>query len=429
MATSFSIKPIEGGTKYMFMCRVRSRVRNIDIKQETGITIDAHKWDKVKEDPDKITKFIEKENRSNGDRSIFKLKERIGSKLDAVIDEPDFDAKRMRHIIREIVHEDVIKAESHRREDENKVNIITFIDNFIEEREQGRKLTESGERFKERTLMNYKQLRTKLSAYPNIKGVTFDSINDDFYESFKAFLATEYDAMAGTIGTHIKCLKSVLKQASKKKLIDRKEYEEWSVSKEHRDAIYLTEEELERFKSVDLKGMNSCYDLARDIFLIGVYTAQRVSDYNHLTHDNFVWKNGKLFISIIQKKTGNKVVIPASGFVVSMYKKYNGEIPHLWEQHINQYIKVIGKMAGINESVMIGAIKGGRKEQTSYEKWELIHTHTARRTGATLMYQKGMSPIELMAITGHSSIQMLLKYIKISKEEMAIQISDNPFFK
>lgn len=303
----------------MFMCRVRSRVRNIDIKQETGITIDAHKWDKVKEDPDKITKFIEKENRSNGDRSIFKLKERIGSKLDAVIDEPDFDAKRMRQIIREIVHEDVIKAESHRREDENKVNIITFIDNFIEEREQGRKLTESGERFKGRTLMNYKQLRTKLSAYPNIEGVTFDSINDDFYESFKAFLATEYDAMAGTIGTHIKCLKSVLKQASKKKLIDRKEYEDWSVSKEHRDAIYLTEEELERFKSVDLKGMNSCYDLARDIFLIGVYTAQRVSDYNHLTRDNFVWKNGKLFISIIQKKTGNKVVIPANGFVVSMY--------------------------------------------------------------------------------------------------------------
>ncbi|MBQ9185998.1 MAG: hypothetical protein IJ151_09055, partial [Bacteroidales bacterium] len=42
----------------------------------------------------------------------------------------------------------------------------------------------------------------------------------------------------------------------------------------------------------------------RDIFMVGVYTAQRISDYNNIKKEDIT------YIDIHQKKTGAKVSIP-----------------------------------------------------------------------------------------------------------------------
>lgn len=52
-----------------------------------------------------------------------------------------------------------------------------------------------------------------------------------------------------------------------------------------------------------------------------------------------------------------------------------------------------------------------------YKKYELIHSHTARRTGATLMCLSGMDIYDIMKITGHTSPTMLKKYIKADQLE------------
>ena len=65
-----------------------------------------------------------------------------------------------------------------------------------------------------------------------------------------------------------------------------------------------------------------------------------------------------------------------------------------------------------------------------YKKWELIHTHTARRTGATLMYLSGMDIYDIMKITGHSSPAMLKKYIKADQLEVVDKIMNkDDYFK
>ena len=51
-------------------------------------------------------------------------------------------------------------------------------------------------------------------------------------------------------------------------------------------------------------------------------------------------------------------------------------------------------------------------------KYQLVHSHTARRTGATLMYLSGMDVFDIMKVTGHSSPQMLKKYIKADELEV-----------
>lgn len=50
-------------------------------------------------------------------------------------------------------------------------------------------------------------------------------------------------------------------------------------------------------------------------------------------------------------------------------------------------------------------------------KYELISSHTARRTFITRLIQRGVSPSEIMQITGHSSRDVFDKYIRIANVE------------
>ena len=87
-------------------------------------------------------------------------------------------------------------------------------------------------------------------------------------------------------------------------------------------------------------------------------------------------------------------------------------------------------MAGIDQSVEIVKIQGGKYRKIHKPKYELIYTHTARRTGATLMYLAGMDVYDIMKITGHSSPDMLKKYIKANSLDVADKIvSKYDYFK
>ena len=55
-------------------------------------------------------------------------------------------------------------------------------------------------------------------------------------------------------------------------------------------------------------------------------------------------------------------------------------------------------------------------------KYKLVHSHTARRTGATLMYLSGMEIYDIMKITGHTTPVMLKKYIKADRLEVVHKI-------
>lgn len=93
-------------------------------------------------------------------------------------------------------------------------------------------------------------------------------------------------------------------------------------------------------------------------------------------------------------------------------------------QNINDNIKEVAKMAGLTEMVTIVETKGGVPKRVKYPKYELVHTHTARRTGATLMYLSGMDIYDIMKITGHSTPAMLKKYIKADELEVVDKIMD-----
>ena len=195
------------------------------------------------------------------------------------------------------------------------------------------------------------------------------------------------------------------------------------------DTIYLTKEELTAIKNADISKLSPGHELARDIFMVGVYTAQRVSDYNHITKDNIkTTPSGDKVIELRQQKTGTWVSIPVKPELMDILKKYNFELPYLSEQKINEYIKNVGEVAGITTPVTIESTKSGKIEFKTSPKYKLIHTHTARRTGATLMYLAGMNVFNICSVTGHTSIAMLKKYIKADNLEKAKTISSDAGF-
>jgi len=44
------------------------------------------------------------------------------------------------------------------------------------------------------------------------------------------------------------------------------------------------------------------------------------------------------------------------------------------------------------------------------------------------MYLEGIPTIDIMKISGHKTEREFLKYIKVSKEETAVILSDHPYF-
>ena len=115
--------------------------------------------------------------------------------------------------------------------------------------------------------------------------------------------------------------------------------------------------------------------------------------------------------------------------VKEILKKYSGYFPKIYEQKLNKRIKKVGKLAGIDESVSIYETKGRLKVKKRVPKYELIKTHTARRTGCTLMYKAGIPTIDIMKVSGHKTEREFLKYIKVSKKETAISLSNHPYYK
>ena len=259
-----------------------------------------------------------------------------------------------------------------------------------------------------------------------LKRIDFTDINIDFYNSFVRYLSDEGYAK-NTMGRFVKTLKMFMKKSLDDKLHHNREFEH-SAFRGFTDqsfSVYLTKDEIDRLYNLDLS-KNPGFDKVRDAFLTLCETALRISDYQKV--DISIRGNGVKLIYINQKKTGGLVVIPLSARLESILKKYDNQLPKLPDQYINRDIKIICKMAGIDEVLTYPAERYGKKFEKKAHKWELISCHTGRRSAATNMYLAGIPEISIMQITGHKTEKSFLRYIRVTAEENAKLLSAHPYF-
>ena len=173
----------------------------------------------------------------------------------------------------------------------------------------------------------------------------------------------------------------------------------------------LNEEEIQTIFEHDFSD-KPYLDNARNWLIIGVWTGARVGDLLNLTSNNV--RNG--FIEYTAQKTGQKIILPLHWQVKQILDNHNGNFPgQISSQRFNDYIKIVCEKTGLIDEVQgskLTELKKGvwRKQKNTFQKWELVSSHICRRSFATNHYGQLPTPV-IMAVTGHTTEKMFLKYI------------------
>lgn len=257
----------------------------------------------------------------------------------------------------------------------------------------------------------------------------FDNIDLSFYRKFTSLLEEE-NYSVNSIGKHIKNLKVFLNDALINGVTNNVKFKNRSfkVQRETATEIYLSNEEIKILADKDLSHRPRI-ELARDIFLIGCYTGQRVSDYNGLTNENIETLDGHKFVKIKQKKTNAIVHIPITSVIENVMRRYGNNFPpKLSEPILRRNIKTACSTVGFKETVNVSYTKGGKLVKEEVPKYNLVKTHTARRSFCTNHYKLGKSIQSIMLFSGHKTEREFYKYIRIEKEQKALALLKSGFF-
>ena len=430
MAVSFRLRTQKTAGKAPLYARVQDVNLKVNLMLSTHLDVDIETWNK----PHTGRAFKAYINSPDG-RRAYELSEEIKHSIESLLSQNIMLTSAMTEkLIDDIVYreERIITAQK-----QHYVTLNQYIDRFITSISSGARQTEKGTNYAASTVKSVRAAMTQFGNFQIEKGrnIDFQDVDMNFYHEYTAYLK-EKNYSINSIGKCIKELKTILRAAESEGYEVNPKYKDkkFKGTRIEVDSIYLTRDDLSKIMSADISKLSQGYDLARDIFMVGVWTAQRVSDYNNLSRENIkqhripkiidnklVYKEFQT-VEIRQKKTGSKVSVPVSSELKSILERYDYQLPHLEDQVLNRYMKDICKLAGLDDIVEVQTTKGGKAVKEFKQKWELVHSHTARRTGATLMYLSGMDIYDIMKITGHSSPAMLKKYIKADQLEVVDKI-------
>ena len=233
----------------------------------------------------------------------------------------------------------------------------------------------------------------------------------------------DYGCSINYKGAIISKLKVVMNEGYKQKYHKNEDFRQFKRMSEVPETIALSKDELDKLWSCE--ELTQMEQKARDLFFIGVYCVARWEDYSRISSDNI---SGGM-INYEQKKTGKTVILPVSPRLVECLRRNGGIAPQLSQQKFNEAIKRCCKKIGMTDKLHISRSSGSARISEAKERWSMVSSHTARRTGATLLYLSGVPAKRVMLCTGHSTERVFLSYIKVSREENARMLADNDFFK
>ena len=241
--------------------------------------------------------------------------------------------------------------------------------------------------------------------------ITFDSLNTiRFDEHYRAYLLNDLNHLNTSVAKDIIILKVFLNWAVRCGYTANTEYKKFKAKEPETDLIALDEAELMQLYNYDFSA-NIHLEQVRDVFCFQCFTGLRFSDVKKLTKENV--KDD--IISIFVQKTSKTLKVPLNDYSLELMQKYDFKLPVITNQKTNEQLKKICKIAGINTMVMTTKFKGVEVIREIKPKFELITTHTGRRTFITLSLERGMTPELIMEITGQKTYREFKKYLKLTE--------------
>ena len=273
------------------------------------------------------------------------------------------------------------------------------------------------------SLLKFRTLAHHLEKFQEKYGyrLTWGRIDSKFKSDLDQYFFQDCELAANTGNRYYKHLKQVIKHAQNEGLHTNTyfQHSDFVPPAESLVKVFLNEAELQKIADLDLD-KNDRLRLVRDAFLVGCWTGLRFSDWHKVTTATI---KGHV-IRVIQTKTKKPVILPLAPEIEAIVQAYGSQgVNQISNQKLNDYIKEVALMAGICELFITSITRGGRLVTDQREKWQLVTSHTARRSFATNMYLRNYTPLEIMSATGHKTESEFLKYINVGALERAQKLA------
>lgn len=273
----------------------------------------------------------------------------------------------------------------------------------------------------EGTLKIYQRLFNNLRPlYPALQ---FSQVSQDVVDAYiKKRRGQEMND--STIRTELLKLPALLNHAKASRIIRLVPELEISINGIDPDEIALSEDEIRTIYGLlntELKSKTDLHFWLR-IFVLGTQLGVRVSDLT-IEKENIFESKGRKFANLKTDKVTDAVIVPLSDLALEILEHFGGRVPEFSDVKLNIQVKHICKYAGLDQPHIWREKINGKIKETVYRKWQLVSSHTMRRSFATNLYKAGAPILMIMKITGHKTESSFLKYIRISKQEAATELA------
>lgn len=290
--------------------------------------------------------------------------------------------------------------------------VVDYIREFVSEQSSVNSWTD-GTVFKFNTLMR---------RLEEIKpGLSMDDLNSSFYIKFIDHILNHVGVRNNSALKSWKIFQWFLRWAGRKGYLRNSDHVDFNPrlrTVSDKEVVYLTWDELMRVYTLSFPEGKKYLERVRDVFCFQCFTSLRYSDVAKLRREDI---DGDV-IRVVTKKTGDTVRIELNKYSRSILEKYKDDdrpLPVISNQRMNVWLKEVCFLAGIDTPVVSVYYKGAERFEEVRPKYELIGTHTGRRTFICNALTMGIPAATVMEWTGHSDYKAMKTYVRIADKEKA----------
>mgnify|MGYP001696489831 CR=1 FL=1 len=398
--------------------RMRVNFASKRIEFTTGYRIDAAKWDADKQRVKNGCSNKLKQSASEINASLLEYYTEIQSifkrfEVEDVMPTPE-QIKGAFNALRKPVSE-----EPKPKKEALPCDFFQVFDDFVEDCGHQNNWTDS-------TFEKFAAVKNHLTNFR--ERLTFEFFDERGLNDYVGYLRDVKEMRNTTIGKQLSFLKWFLRWAFKKGVHQNNAYDSYKpkLKSTQKKIIFLTWDELNRLREFKIPSNKQALERVRDVFLFQCFTGLRYSDVFNLRRSDI--KDDHIEVTTV--KTSDSLIIELNNHSKAILDKYKDVafeddkvLPVITNQKMNDYLKELAEMAGINEPIRQTYYKGNERIDEVTPKYALLGTHAGRRTFICNALALGIPPQVVMKWTGHSDYKAMKPYIDIADDIKANAMS------
>ena len=398
--------------------RMRVNFASKRIEFTTGYRIDAVKWDADKQRVKNGCSNKLKQSASEINASLLEYYTEIQSifkrfEVEDVMPTPEQIKEAFNALHKPVSEEPKPKKEA------LPCDFFQVFDDFVEDCGRQNNWTDS-------TFEKFAAVKNHLTNFR--EGLTFEFFDERGLNDYVGYLRDVKEMRNTTIGKQLSFLKWFLRWAFKKGVHQNNAYDSYKpkLKSTQKKIIFLTWNELNRLREFKIPSNKQALERVRDVFLFQCFTGLRYSDVFNLRRSDIKGDH----IEVTTVKTSDSLIIELNNHSKAILDKYKDVafeddkvLPVITNQKMNDYLKELAELAGIDEPIRQTYYKGNERIDEVTPKYALLGTHAGRRTFICNALALGIPPQVVMKWTGHSDYKAMKPYIDIADDIKANAMS------